>query len=141
MFNRILVAIDGSKMSDKALETGLQFAKERFSKVAVVYVEKQMTVSQGMTEDSVNELYESMKSRGEEILRKAETLADEYEIEIQTLYLVGDPATQIIKAAEDGNYQLIMVGSRGLGGIKELMLGSVSHKVSQLSKCPVLIVK
>lgn len=141
MFNRILVAVDGSKMSDKALKAALQFSSERYSKVGVIYVGKNLTIPQGMTEESINEIYDSLKSGGEEVLKKAEALAKEYEVEIETRYVVGDPAVQIIKEAEEGRYQLIVVGSRGLGGLKELMLGSVSHKVSQLAKCPVLIVK
>nr|WP_284644965.1 universal stress protein [Paenibacillus chinjuensis] len=46
----------------------------------------------------------------------------------------------MLKYARDTEQQLIIIGSRGLSGIKEMMLGSVSHKVSQLSNCPVLIV-
>ena len=60
---------------------------------------------------------------------------------LNTQLVFGDPAFQIVKKAKEGNYQLIIMGSRGLGGIKGLMLGSVSQKVSQLSHCPVLIIK
>ncbi|WP_348651721.1 universal stress protein [Paenibacillus silviterrae] len=57
-----------------------------------------------------------------------------------TVHLKVDPEHEILKYARDTEQQLIIIGSRGLSGIKEMMLGSVSHKVSQLSNCPVLIV-
>ena len=68
-------------------------------------------------------------------------MADEEGIEVEPQLVSGEPAFQIVKKANEGNYQLIIMGSRGLGGIKGLMLGSVSQKVSQLSHCPVLIIK
>ncbi|WKT79177.1 universal stress protein [Lysinibacillus fusiformis] len=59
---------------------------------------------------------------------------------IKTIHLKGDPSHQILEYAKEHEQELIIIGSRGLSGMKELMLGSVSHKVAQLSKCSVLIV-
>lgn len=61
-------------------------------------------------------------------------------ISIEMVPLKGDPAHQILEYAKEHEQDLIIMGSRGLSGIKEIMLGSVSHKVTQLSKCPVLII-
>jgi nucleotide-binding universal stress UspA family protein len=57
------------------------------------------------------------------------------------LSVQGDPALTICKAAKESGYDLIVMGSRGLGRFKEAVLGSVSHTVIQHSPCPVLIVK
>jgi nucleotide-binding universal stress UspA family protein len=141
MFNRILVAVDGSKMSEKALKSALSFAKERYSKIGVIHVEKNVQIPEGMPNESIDDLYANMRQEGDEILNHAISIADEEGIEIKSQFVMGDPAIQIVKKAEEGNYQLIIMGSRGLGGIKGLMLGSVSQKVSQLSHCPVLIIK
>jgi hypothetical protein len=57
------------------------------------------------------------------------SLAEKEGIEIEVQSVMGEPAIQIVKKAEEGNYQIIVMGSRGLGNLKGLMLGSVSQKV------------
>ncbi|WP_394232165.1 universal stress protein [Niallia oryzisoli] len=141
MYNRILVAIDGSEKSEKALKSALQFANERYSKVGIIHVKKNITIYETMSSEVVDEMYSEMKKEADELFKRAQILADDYGVEIETHYEIGEPAILIVKMAEDRNYQLIVMGSRGLGGIKSLMLGSVSQRVSQLSHCPVLIVK
>ncbi|MMZ57327.1 Stress response protein NhaX [compost metagenome] len=84
---------------------------------------------------------EAMKKEGEELLGRAKAKAEAAGVKTEALYVKGDPARQIVEKAQEGAYQLIVIGSRGLSGLKEMMLGSVSHKVSQLASCPVLIVK
>lgn len=141
MYNRILVALDGSQTSEKALKSALQFANERYSKVAVIHVKKNINIYETMSSEVVDEMYAEMKQEADKLFDHARALAEEFGIEIETHYVIGEPAILIVKLAEEGNFQLIVMGSRGLGGIKGLMLGSVSQKVSQLSHCPVLIVK
>lgn len=141
MYNRILVAIDGSKMSNKALKAALQIARERYSKVGVIHVEKNVMISENMTTDSIDEIYSKINNEANSLFNEARSLAESEELEIDTHYVMGDPAVQIVKTAEQGNYQLIVMGSRGLGAIKGIVMGSVSYKVLQLSQCPVLIIK
>ncbi|MCH6265432.1 universal stress protein [Neobacillus citreus] len=141
MFNRILVAIDGSKMSEKALQTALKFAKERYSKIGVIHVEKNVQIVDGMPIKTIDNIYAAQETKGHVLLKQAVTLAEEEGIEIEVHFVMGEPAIQIVKKADEFNYQLIVIGSRGLGNIKGLMLGSVSQKVSQLAHCPVLIIK
>lgn len=141
MYNRILVAIDGSKMSNKALKAALQIARERYSKVGVIHVEKNVMISENMTTDSIDEIYSKINNEADSLFNEARSLAESEELEIDTHYVMGDPAVQIVKTAEQGNYQLIVMGSRGLGAIKGIVMGSVSYKVLQLSQCPVLIIK
>lgn len=141
MYNRILVAIDGSKMSKKALKSALQIAKERYSKVGVIHVEKNVMISENMTTDSIDEIYSKINQEVNGLFDEAKALANEEDLEIETHYVMGDPAVQIVKTAEQENYQLIIMGSRGLGAIKGIVMGSVSYKVLQLSHCPVLIIK
>lgn len=141
MYNRILVAIDGSKMSKKALRSALQIAKERFSKVGVIHVEKNVMISENMTTDSIDEIYSKINHEVDALFDEAKVLAEDEDLVIATHYVMGDPAVQIVKTAEEGNYQLIVMGSRGLGAIKGIVMGSVSYKVLQLSHCPVLIIK
>lgn len=62
-------------------------------------------------------------------------------IEVETRIEDGDPAHEILKAAEDHGADLIVMGRRGLGDLGGLLLGSVTHKVSQLASCACLTVK
>ena len=90
---------------------------------------------------TIDKVYSEQRNKSMDLLNRAVSFAEQEGIEIETHYVMGEPAIQIVKKAEEGNYQLIIMGSRGLGNIKGLMLGSVSQKVSQLSHCPVLIIK
>ena len=83
-------------------------------------------------EEESNKLVEKVQSELLTVLTKGTS--------IETVHLKGDPAHQILDYAKDHGQELIIIGSRGLSGVKGVMLGSVSHKVSQLSSCPVLIV-
>lgn len=60
---------------------------------------------------------------------------------MQTLLKLGDYAQVIIDTADQNNYDLIVMGSRGLSVFKELLLGSVSFKVMHHAKCPVMVVR
>jgi nucleotide-binding universal stress UspA family protein len=62
-------------------------------------------------------------------------------IEAKTEVLEGEVAENIIRYAEENDTDLVMIGNRGLGGLKKLVLGSVSQKVVQKASCPVLVVK
>ncbi len=141
MFNKILVAVDGSEMSNKAFETALAIAKENNSQFTLINVGKMVSFPDGMALESVDEFYEAISKAGQELLGKGKWMAESHGVKTDTHYVEGDPGAQIIKLAKEGDYQLIVIGSRGLGPFKELMLGSVSHRVSQLAHCPVLIVK
>jgi nucleotide-binding universal stress UspA family protein len=61
--------------------------------------------------------------------------------DISTKLVEGRPADKIVETAKNGNFDLVVVGSRGLGGIKEFFLGSVSDRVADEAPCPVLIIK
>lgn len=141
MFEKILVAIDGSETGNKALKTAIMMAKQLKSKLTLINVGKIIFFPDGMSVDSIDQVYKVMEEVGEELLNKGKLMAEAEGIEAEVHYLEGDPASQIIHMEEEGNYKLIVIGSRGLGAFKEMMLGSVSHRVSQLSHCPVLIVK
>ena len=72
------------------------------------------------------------------ILAKAEDSAKTVGLKIEKISELGHPPTRILEVAS--GYDLIIMGSRGMSGIKAALLGSVSHTVSQQAKCPVLIV-
>ena len=78
---------------------------------------------------------------GEEILRRGVELAKSLGLEADRRLGKGIPAEEILRVAEEEGVDLIVIGSRGLSGVKAFLLGSVSDKVSHHAKCPVLIVR
>lgn len=141
MFDKILVAIDGSKMSDKAVEMAKQLGNGQQSEITLLHVGKELVIPPNAIVLEYETLLEEVKKNGIELLNNAKDLLDKEGLKVSVVYKVGDPARQIVDFAKKEHYDLIIIGSRGLGNFKELMLGSVSHKVSQLSHCPVMIVK
>lgn len=79
---------------------------------------------------------------GEELLeRTKDDLKERNGLQVQTFLLFGDPADQILQAAENNEANLIVIGSRGLSELKGLWLGSVSHKIANLSPINVVTVR
>lgn len=141
MFNKIMVAIDQAEITNKLLDAAVEIAQNKQTQVTLVHVSQEY-VSNGMTyvpENFLEEILDEMEKAGLEQLQQAKSKLKSAGINPETVHLKGDPAHEILNYARDTEQQLIIIGSRGLRGIKEMMLGSVSHKVSQLSHCPVLI--
>ncbi len=141
MFDKMMVAIDQAEITNKLLDAAVEIARNKQTQVTLVHVSQEY-VSNGMTyvpENFLEEILNEMEKAGLEQLRQAKSKLKSAGINPETVHLKGDPAHEILNYARDTEQQLIIIGSRGLRGIKEMMLGSVSHKVSQLSHCPVLI--
>jgi len=62
-------------------------------------------------------------------------------IAVSTELREGDPATQIVAVAKEGGFDAVVVGHKGVGRVKEMLLGNVSEKVAHLAPCPVIIVR
>lgn len=142
MFDKIMVAIDKAEITNKILDATIEIARNKQTQVTLVHV-SQDYVSNGMTFVPVNfleEVLNEMEKASLEQLQEAKSKLKSARINPETIHLKGDPAHEILNYAWDTEQRLIIIGSRGLRGVKGMMLGSVSHKVSQLSSCPVLIV-
>jgi len=128
--SKILVAVDGSESAEKALEYAVQLAKKHKAKVTLLNVGESKLF--GFKPEVAREV-------GEHILSDA--AAKVKGLKLNTQLEFGNPAETLIEVAEKGNYDLIVVGSRGLSSVKRFFLGSVSDDVSHHAKCSVLIVR
>lgn len=142
-FQRILVAYDGSEPSRKALQhaIGLAEAGEQ-SQVRVVHVFQfpQYFVGTAYATASAEtneELYEYAERLQQEAEGKVAVLGERATVVLQQ----GPPGQVIIDEADEFKADLVIIGSRGLSGLKEFVLGSVSHHVVQHAKVPVLVIK
>lgn len=137
MFERILLAVDGSEESRKAVDAAVRLAEATSGDVLVVHVHLKTPGSRA-TED--------LDSRAEAIALTEAVVASVKEagitVEADLRVARGDHvAKEILDAALSFQADTIVVGSRGLGPFPELFLGSVAHKVVQLARCPVLVVR
>jgi nucleotide-binding universal stress UspA family protein len=140
MFNKILVASDGSEHSIRAAEKAVALAKNNpNAEIVVLYVVDGKT--------SKHEVLQSMDVEGLNIARQQKiegTISKVInpEINYETVIIHGkEPGPTIVTYANENNFDVVVIGSRGLNALQEFVLGSVSHKVAKRANCPVLIVK
>ena len=122
MFTKILVPADGSDNSYRALEAALVFSEKLGSSISVVNVMEQVPITHIESEKLLNELLEAYKKENQEILSKCSDIAHQKGIIIKTVLLQGNPAPVILDYIKKENLDLVIMGSRGMGKFKELIL-------------------
>ena len=135
----MLVAVDGSESSKKAFDQSVFLAQKCNSKLYVVHVV--LDWEYGGDSAATFELIEELRAKGMELLEGCKTQAIQSNVQVETLLEQGDYAHEIIEVAKRNGCDVIIMGSRGMSPIKELLLGSVSLKVMHHASCPVMIVR
>ena len=143
VFSKILVPFDGSSYSMKAFKAALEVAKKHKSKVFVLSCLEKDNLGAWYIDKRINkQIISDAKKYAKSFLVKLEKTAEESQIPVSTnIQETKSIAKEIIDYAESKKINLIIMGSHGQTGFNRLVLGSVSNKISQLSKCPVLIMK
>lgn len=143
LFSKIVAAYDGSKAGTKALEKAIELVKlspEATLEVVHVFDFPRFYVAEGYAPvpASVNQdFYDLAEKTVEEAKNRLQAAGVKGKAELYQ----GAPAEVILDYVKKNNNDLIVIGSRGLGGIREFVLGSVSHNVVQHAQVPVLVVK
>ncbi|GGL64433.1 universal stress protein YxiE [Sporolactobacillus putidus] len=140
LFSKILVCYDDSDLSKKALQKAIEIAELDDHTILDVLNIVTVPTNQFIVGDVYREVRESTLRFGREVVGRTENALQNLPNVTHTIVKEGQPVRTILEFADDNGYDLIVIGSRGLSGIKEF-LGSVSHGVVQRSKIPVLIVK
>ncbi len=150
---KMLVCIDGSEQSQKAMNKAIELAKAYgINKVSLIHVyestQRNYWLASGEGYYPSQEDIERLQRMQTEILDQHKKMMDEaavaFEkngIDVEVILEEGHPSHTIAKVANDGNYDVVVLGNRGLGGLKKLFLGSVSNAVIQEVKASVLVVK
>lgn len=143
VFSKILVPFDGSSYSMKAFKAALEVAKKHKSKVFVLSCLEKDNLGAWYIDKRINkQIISDAKKYAKSFLVKLEKTAEESQIPVSiNIQETKSIAKEIIDYAESKKINLIIMGSHGQTGFNRLVLGSVSNKISQLSKCPVLIMK
>ena len=151
MLTRILVLYDGSKYSVKALSRAMELSHNLDSEVflfSVVYVDYIAPPGiLGLTrtrseKEAIKKWTESVRGNTEKMLKSAVKRCEQKGVSASYTITQGNVANEILSFAKKKRISLIVIGSHGLHGIGKLKtLGSVSRKVSEQAKCPVLLVR
>jgi len=146
MFKNILIAVDGSKHAERALEEAVDLAAQSGASLTAiaavpdiapwVFVGGYGAISPPVSLDELNE--QSRLEHEKMLVDMIDRVGGGHDI--RKLVMQGSPAQAILAQMKEGGHDLVVMGSRGRGELRSLLLGSVSHHVLQTSPVPVLVV-
>jgi nucleotide-binding universal stress UspA family protein len=137
---KILVAHDGSKSSDKALKKAVELAISLNSSLTVLSVIPELYLTE-LSDADRNQIFEALSKETTEAMERIRKSLAGKSMDVKTLIRQGDPAEKILETAQKMKADLIITGSHGRHGTKKFLLGSVSSKIVDYSKSPVMVVK
>ncbi len=163
-YNKILVPYDSSKLSDTALVHAIKIARMSISysvddivnvilfyvtpiihipfTIGTILLKSNKTGETIALNQYIKELHQEIKENAikmlDEKIKKYENVENVF---LQSKVIIGEPADEIIKFANDEKIDLIIMGTTGLGGIKKFVFGSVARNVSEKALCPVMLVR
>lgn len=148
--SKILVAVDGSELSLRAADKAIYLAQKHGSDLIVLYVIS-ANIRYGYAGDGVflgypfplKELVDIAMEDGQKCVDEVKQKASGKAMNVQTEVLLGTSSVvkEIVEYAENHNVDQIVVGSRGMSGIKKMLLGSTASGVVTYAHCPVMVVK
>jgi nucleotide-binding universal stress UspA family protein len=139
---KILVPLDGSDNSERALDAAIFLAKKANAKIVCLYSINFVPIAETQMFDPIRCQLEE-KKYAEQVMRKAKTACTQNNVDFTKDIEFGMPGNTILNFIKNKNNKidLVVMGSRGQSGLKEIFLGSVSNYVLHKSPIPVLVVK
>jgi len=139
LFEKILVPLDGSENSLRALEKAVQIAKKFDGKITLIHA---YSVSYfAVTPTQVYRYVKAIRKNGTDILADGKKRVKAEGVQVETLLSEGHSVEEILKTSREGDFDLVVIGARGVSRIREILVGSVSDGVTKHAPCPVLLVK
>jgi len=147
---KILVPTDGSENANRAVKTAIELAKKYDAELTIITVSARDKLALQLASDfpapspSLQQYYDEMDRRSDKILEESTFLAKKegcIKVKSQAVPEFESVTKQIVAHAQKDETDLIVIGTRGLGGFKRLLLGSVSSGVVTRATCNVLVVR
>jgi len=136
---KILVATDGSEHSQRAVQRALELAEQQGAEVTIMSV---AYIAPDYLEEMPPNIADKLRAEAQKALDKAKALFEAKNLPTTTVIEVGlVPANLIIKKAEEGKFDRIVLGATGVTGFKRLLMGSTASKVAAQAPCEVTIVR
>ena len=135
---KILVPLDGSKNSMRGLDEAIYIARQCQATITGVYI---IPIYPRNLADAIMPYQIHLTKDAKKYMSSAKTRAAQKGVLFRSKIIYGSPSSEITDLAKDKKFDLIVIGSRGHGGVKEVFLGSVASAVVHKSKVPILVVK
>jgi nucleotide-binding universal stress UspA family protein len=135
---KILVPLDGSKNSVKALDMAISLSSHYSASITAVYI---FDLPASLEYAALDPVGQNLKKKIHQIMNLAKLRATRNHVPFKQIVKHGKIGPDIINIAKKGKFDIIVIGKRGISSIGELFLGSISHYVVHHSKIPVIIVK
>jgi nucleotide-binding universal stress UspA family protein len=133
----IVVGVDGSGHSDRALAWAVDEARMRGMTLRVIYAFPELLSLVG---SPAHEYYPQMEKEAQQVFERAlAAMPDTTGVRVERVLVAGNPSKVLVEASQDAD--LLVVGSRGVGGFHGMLTGSVSMQCVQHASCPVLVVR
>jgi len=145
MYKKVLVPLDGSIRANIAAEHAMDLAKTMKAEVMLLHVIPALPPYVNSYSDKLGgayqQIHDELEVTGREIMERAKKDYENSGVSMELKVIWGNPAMEICREAKEGRFDLIIMGSRGLGEIKGYLMGSISNRVVRHASCPVLIVR
>jgi nucleotide-binding universal stress UspA family protein len=136
---KVLVATDGSEPAMKAVQKALEMAQKEGAQVTLMSV---AYFSKDDFDDMPPNIQDKLEAQAAAALKKAKEVFEAQKIPVEAVLEAGVvPANNILKRAQEGNYELLLIGSAGLTGIKRALMGSTAAKVVAQAPCSVMVIR
>jgi nucleotide-binding universal stress UspA family protein len=141
MARSIVVGTDGSEPAARAVQEAIEIAARDGARLHIVTAFPDPAMFRERIASGATTVNVSLREVADGVAARAAREAEEKGVEVETHAHEGDPAEALLDTASEQNADLIVVGNRGLSGIRRFLLGSVSQKVSEHASCNVMIVR
>ncbi len=138
-YRHILVAFDGSPEAELALDHAVALAQHQRARLALIAVLAPVPPLAWQAPGGVRQLHDDQEADLDRRLRAAADRVPD-DLPLTTRLLEGDPAHELLRAAREGDHDVIVMGSRGRGRVSAALLGSVSNRLLHTSPVPVIVV-
>lgn len=141
---KIIVAIDGSPCATLALQSLAHFAPPEACTLVHALALPDLSyplITPDVRQEAQQDITTHLRKEGEDLLNQAERQVPSDFSHIERIHQIGHPVDVILDTARSSHADLILLGARGLGPVKELILGSVSHRIILHAPCPTMVVK
>ena len=138
-FRKILIATDGSRSTEDAVDTGISIAKITGAEVTALNVIDGPVLLSAPADAEMVKLYALLEMEGNAAVAHIKELGMNAGIKVTAKVMSGQPAKAILEEGE--KHDLIVMGTLGRTGMAKILIGSVAEKVIRLAKCPVMVVR
>lgn len=137
---KILVPVDGSAGSDKAVRFAISLAEGKNTEIILINIQPSYKTPNTKRFFSQEQIHSFQEELSKEVLDHTLEITNSFSIPVRTLVRIGDPGKEICSEAKESAVDFIVMGYRGLGTVKRAILGSVATNVLHETPCPVMIV-